>query len=85
MKILLICDDLWHPAEVLRRGLADMDRAKFQLDFVMTAKDILTPELLREYPVIINAKGNAVNAANTAPWFEPTVTEVGPAEFREYV
>lgn len=85
MRVLVICDDMWHPAEVVRMGLAFMDQEKYQFDFVMTAKDILTPELLREYPVVINAKGNAVNAANSFPWFEPEVTEVTPKEFREYV
>lgn len=85
MKVLVVCDDLWHPAEVIKRGLAYLDADRYQLDFVMTAKDILTPAFLREYPVVIVAKGNAVNAANTEPWFEPTVTEVCPKEFREYV
>lgn len=85
MKVLVICDDLWHPAEVVEKGIACMDQEKYQFDFVRTAKDILTPELIAQYPVIINTKGNAVNAANSAPWFEPTVTEVGPEEFKEYV
>lgn len=85
MKVLMICDDIWHPVEVIKMGMAYLDQKKYQFDIVMTAKDILTPELLREYPVIINAKGNAINAANSAPWFEPTVTEVGPKEFLEYV
>lgn len=85
MKMLMICDDIWHPVEVIKMGMAYLDQEKYQFDIVMTAKDILTPELLREYPVVINAKGNAINAANSAPWFEPTVTEVGPKEFREYV
>lgn len=85
MRVLVICDDLWHPAEVIRMGMSCMDNEKYQFDIVMTAKDILTPQLLREYPVVINAKGNAVTAANPEPWFEPTVTEVGPEEFRQYV
>lgn len=85
MKVLFICDDIWHPADVLKEGMGYMEPEEFQFDFVITAKDILTPELLREYPVIINAKGNAVNAANTTPWFEPGVTEVMPADLRRYV
>lgn len=85
MKVLVICDDIWHPAEVICKGIKELDSSKYQFDIVMSAKDILTPELIGEYPVIINAKGNAINAANCAPWFEPTVTEVGPGEFLEYV
>lgn len=34
---------------------------------------------------MIIAKSNNVNAANTAPWFEESVTEVGPEEFRAYL
>lgn len=85
MKVLLICDDLWHPAEVLERGLGCLAADGYELDFVKTAKDILTPEMLRRYPVIINAKGNSVNAANNEPWFEETVTEVMPEDFKEYI
>lgn len=85
MKVLFICDDIWHPAEVIKMGLESWKQEKYEFDVIMTAKDILTPELLREYPVIVNAKGNAVNAANCAPWFEEGVTEVCPEEFKRYV
>lgn len=85
MKILFILDDIWHPAEVIRMGMQGIDSEKYQVDYVITAKDILTPEYIAPYPVIINAKGNAINAANSAPWFEPSVTEVGPAELKAYI
>lgn len=84
-QVLVLCDDLWHPAEVIRRGLSDLQDREFHFDFVCDAKDILTPEMLREYPVVMNCKGNAVNAANNAPWFEDGVTETGVREFAEYV
>lgn len=85
MKVILVCDDIWHPADVIERGLKAMDCEDIEFDLVKTAKDILTPEMLREYDALIIAKGNAINAANSAPWFEPTVTECGPEEIREYV
>lgn len=85
MKVLVVCDDLWHPAEVIKRGMQGLDSNRYDLDFVMAAKDILTPEYIKAFDVIIVAKGNAVTSANTAPWFEDTVTEVGAKEFREYV
>lgn len=83
-KVLVICDDIWHPADVIRRGLEDFDE-DISFDFVITAKDILTPEMLAQYPVIFNCKANYVNAANSNPWFEEGVTEVGPAQFEEYI
>lgn len=84
-QILVLCDDMWHPAEVIQKGLAPLEGDEFHFDFVMAAKDILTPELIAEYPLIICCKGNSVIAANRAPWFENTVTEVMAPEFRAYV
>mgnify|MGYP005896999831 CR=1 FL=1 len=83
MKILILCDDKWHPAEVVERGLAFLAEEGHALDFVRDAKDILTPAFLGRYPVVINAKGNALTGANDAPWFEEGVTEAGPEELRE--
>lgn len=87
MKVLFLYDDVWHPYDVLDRGLdAFAEAAKeFTFERVRTAKDILTPELISEYPVIVNAKSNQINAANPEPWFEPGVTEVCPEDFRHYV
>ncbi len=84
-KILVICDDNWHPAEVIRRGLAARQDDRFAFDLMQDAKDCLTPALLAEYPAVVCCKGNSINAANTAPWFEPGVTEVGPAELESYI
>ena len=79
MKVLILCDDLWHPGEVLKRGLAPLEREGFGLDFVGAPKDILTEGFLRRYDVIVNARGNAHTPGNSsAPWFEPGVTAVMP-------
>ena len=85
MKVLLVCDDLWHPAEVIERGLKTMDQEDMEFDFVKTAKDILSPAFVARYDVLVNCSGGAINAANSNPWFEPTVTEFGPEEIRDYV
>ena len=85
MKILFLCGDKWHPAEVLIRGLSDLAPGEIEFDFVEDAKDILTPELLKDYPVIINAKCDQLTAANDAGWFDEGVTEVMPADLKAYV
>lgn len=84
-KILVLCDDLWHPAEVIERGIRGLGDGAYSFDVVKSAKDILTPKRLEQYDAVIIAKSNNVNAANTAPWFEESVTEVGPEEFRAYL
>ena len=86
MEILVLCDDLWHPGEVLKRGLAPLGEDAFDLDFVGAPKDILTDGFIRRYDVIVNARGNAHTPGNSsAPWFEPGVTAVMPQDFRRYV
>ena len=76
MRILVIADDIWHPAEVIRMGLAAFPDKNVTFDMVCTAKDILTPELLAAYPLVMICKGDCINAANSAPWFEDGVTNV---------
>ncbi len=39
MKVLVISDDTWHPAEVVEMGLAPLKR-KFDMTCICTAKDI---------------------------------------------
>lgn len=84
-KILVLCDDVWHPAEVVEKGIASLGEEKYCFDFVKAAKDILTPEMIEEYPLIICSKSNNVTSGNSAPWFENTVTEVMGDEFQSYV
>lgn len=85
MNVLVLCDDLWHPAEVIELGLAALNAPELHFTVVKTAKDILTPEYIARFPVILCCKSDSVNAANQAPWFEEGVTEVGPAEFEAYI
>jgi len=84
MRILVLCDDMWHPAEVIKKGLADWDEV-YEFEYVCDAKDILTKEMLREYPVIMNCKSDCLICGNDAVWFEDGVTEAGVPELEEYV
>ncbi len=85
MRVLVLCDDLWHPAEVVVQGVRALPAQHIQFDFVMDAKDVLTEKRLQLYDVIMNCKCNQITAANTAPWFHEGVTEVGPQQLQEYV
>lgn len=85
MKVLVICDDFWHPGEIITRGLKPLEELGYELDFVMHARDILTNEMIREYEVVINAKSNVFSPSNKAPWFEEGLTAVMPKEFRTYI
>ena len=85
INVLVLCDDYWHPAEVIELGIRPLEDLEFHFDFVKAAKDILTPKMIASYPVIVCCKGNSINASNRSPWFEEGVTEVMPKDFEEYV
>lgn len=84
MRVLVISDDTWHPAEVIEMGLAPLN-GKFDMTYIRTAKDILTPEYLRGFDVAVVCKGDCINGGNHEPWFEEGVTEVLPQDFKRYV
>lgn len=84
-RILVICGDIWHPAEVIRAGMALLGEYYDQMTFVEDAKDMLTAGDLAAYDLVINCKGNHVTAGNSVPWFEENVNECTPADFENYV
>ena len=86
MNVLVLCDDFWHPGEVIVRGLKFLEEKGYNLDIVMACKDILTAKMIRRYDVIINARGDCHSPGNhEAVWFEEGVTAVMPREFKAYV
>lgn len=85
MKVLVICDDFWHPGEIIARGLKPLEMKGYELDVVMNVRDMLTNEMIREYDVIVNAKSNVFSPSNKAPWFEEGLTAVMPNDFRAYI
>ena len=82
-KILVTCDDYWHPGEVVERGLSFLSD-EYELDFVKDAKDILTPSMLADYSLIINAKMDEINASNQTPWFDD-IAELKVCDIAEYI
>lgn len=84
-NVLVLCDDVWHPVEVVERGLAGLQDGQFHFDFVRDAKDILTESMIAKYPVIMNCKADNLTSGSEAPWFEDGVTEVGVEELERYV
>lgn len=85
IPVLVLCDDYWHPGEVIIRGMQAMQQTKYAFDFVCDAKDILTPSFLEKYPLVICCKTNSINAANQHEWFQPNVSEVMPEDIYRYI
>ena len=85
MKILITCDDVWHPAEVIEKGLDFLKKEGHELHFIKDAKDILTPEYIRRYPLWINAKMDQIGSFNQHVWFEEGIAELGVRDAEAYV
>ena len=80
MKILVLCDDYWHPAWVPREGLLGLEISKFSFDWIENAHE-WSPERMAAYPVVILTKSNNVSASDQTGW----MTEAGQAAFADYV
>jgi type 1 glutamine amidotransferase len=67
MKVLLICDDYYHPGQVAIDGVALLDQNEFQLDIISNANDF-SPDMLKEYPVVLLCKMDEVSQTDKQPW-----------------
>lgn len=78
MRVLMICDDYYHPASVVHAGL---DRLQgYEFDYIEDAGE-WSPEKMAEYPVVLFAKSNNITAQNRDPWVTPEVQQA----FVDYV
>jgi type 1 glutamine amidotransferase len=80
MRILIICDDYWHPARTVRDGLATLSNPDLQFDWIENAAD-WSAERMAEYPVVLFAKSDNVSAADQSAWVTAAVQDA----FVDYV
>ncbi|MBC8062700.1 MAG: ThuA domain-containing protein [Clostridiaceae bacterium] len=80
MNVLVICDDRWHPGEVVRAGVDPLQNKGFEFDFIFDASEF-TEDKIKNYPVIIFSKSNNISSTNTDTW----VTSEVENEFTKYV
>jgi type 1 glutamine amidotransferase len=80
MKILVFCDDYWHPARVPREGLGVLTGTEFTFDWIENSHD-WSPETMMTYPMVILTKSNNVSATDKTPW----MTDAVQAAFVDYV
>ena len=67
MRVLLICDDYWHPGQIPIDGAALLSEQGFQFDIISDAKDF-KPNMLPDYPVVLMAKSDQVSQQDKASW-----------------
>ncbi|RPI34579.1 MAG: ThuA domain-containing protein [Chloroflexota bacterium] len=80
MKILVICDDFWHPARVVRQGLGALCEGEISFDWIENAHD-WSPERMLACPVTLLTKANHVSATVQTGWMTGEVEQA----FADYV
>ena len=80
MKVLVLCDDYWHPARIPRGGLGTLRGGEFTFDWIENAQE-WSAERMMAYPLVILTKSNNVSAADQTHWMTDTVQEA----FSDYV
>ena len=80
MKVLLICDDYWHPGQVPIDGAAPLAQQGFQFDTIVNAGDF-SARMLSEYPVVLLCKCDEISQTDKQSWKTETVQKA----FVDYV
>jgi type 1 glutamine amidotransferase len=75
MKVLVLCDDYWHPARTPREGLQALTGSEFAFDWIEDARD-WSPEIMRAYPLVILTKSNNISAGDQTGWMTDNVQAV---------
>ena len=67
MRALVLCDDRWHPAETIRRGLHTLGGNGFDFEFLADGAAWTTARMSR-YPLTVLAKANITSPKIEQPW-----------------
>ena len=67
MRVLLICDDYWHPGQVPIDGVAPLAQKGFQFDIITNTSDFST-DILAQYSVVVLCKCDEVSREDKQSW-----------------
>lgn len=74
LRVLVLCDDYWHPARTPRAGLQPLESAGIAFDWIEHAS-AWSAERMAQYPVVLLTKSNHVAATDRTPWATDEVAE----------
>ncbi len=80
MRVLVLCDDYWHPGDVARTGLSQLTKAGFEFDWVENMQEWSVKDVAN-YPVVLLTKSNNMSSSNKSPWMTPEIE----LAFQDYV
>ncbi|MFN8420196.1 MAG: ThuA domain-containing protein [Anaerolineae bacterium] len=67
MRVLVVCDDFYHPARIPRAGLDGLGDSDFSFDYLEDPRT-LTAEQLTAYPLLLLTKSNHLSASDKSEW-----------------
>ncbi|MCL2605639.1 MAG: ThuA domain-containing protein [Defluviitaleaceae bacterium] len=67
MRILLLCDDQYHPGDIPEKGIAPLKEKGFAVDIISDAKEFC-PSMLADYAVVIMSKCDHTTLQDHTPW-----------------
>ncbi|MDR0443546.1 MAG: ThuA domain-containing protein [Treponema sp.] len=67
MRVLLLCDDYWHPGQVPIDGITPLAERGFGFDIITNADDF-SLDMLAKYPLILLSKCDEVSQADKRSW-----------------
>ena len=80
MKVLLLCDDRFHPGHVPIQGMEPLKEKGIKIDVIQNANDF-DPGRLNDYAVAVISKSDHTSNQDHAPWKTDAVQDA----FVEYV
>jgi len=79
-RVLVICGDTWHPAQVVQQGLGSLADSPFAIEFI-THGSQWSLAAMKDFPLVVVAKANHLCSTDQNPWL---TAETQPA-FRNFV
>ena len=80
MRVLVLCDDQWHPARTPREGLGALKQNEFIFDWIENAHE-WSAERKTSYPLVILTKSNHVSSIDHDSW----MTDEAQVAFADHV
>ncbi|MDR2543299.1 MAG: ThuA domain-containing protein, partial [Treponema sp.] len=74
MRILLLCDDYYHPGKTVIDGIEPLKEQGFHFDVIIDARDF-SLEMLDRYPVVFLCKMDEGSQTDRSPWKTHEVQE----------
>jgi type 1 glutamine amidotransferase len=80
IRTLVLCDDPWHPAAIIKRGLAVLGKCGMDFEYLEDGAK-WSAAMMAAFPLVVLAKANMTSATVDQPWLR----EESQCAFPEYV